>query len=66
MIQKVKTFLKLRKATSACNSFPCINNGLCITNPSGFSCICQPGFTGYLCQTQIVVSDFFGNFRKNF
>ena len=48
----------MRKVTSACNSFPCINNGLCITNPSGFSCICKPGFTGYLCQTQIVVSDF--------
>ena len=28
-------------------------NGVCVDGMNSFSCICDPGFTGELCQTNI-------------
>lgn len=36
-----------------CLSNPCHNNGLCISNASGFTCICPPMFTGTFCNIQV-------------
>ncbi|XP_034105808.1 LOW QUALITY PROTEIN: cubilin homolog [Drosophila albomicans] len=32
-----------------CDNHPCQNNGTCVLNGRGTSCICQPGYKGALC-----------------
>ena len=33
-----------------CYSNPCGQNGICVSLESGFRCICDPGFTGRMCE----------------
>ena len=33
-----------------CASAPCLNNGKCLDSSNGFSCKCESGFSGELCQ----------------
>lgn len=33
-----------------CYSNPCSNNGVCLSLESSFVCVCDPGFTGRLCE----------------
>ena len=33
-----------------CDSNPCSNEGSCLADGDTFSCTCQPGFSGDLCQ----------------
>ena len=42
--------------STSCSSSPCLNGGECITadDSNRFDCICLPGFTGQLCQEQVV------------
>ena len=37
-------------ATNSCLSTPCLN-GACVNSPSGYTCNCNRGYTGYTCQT---------------
>lgn len=42
----------------ACSSEPCMNSGTCIDLPEvTFTCICEPQFTGDLCQHSIPLPD---------
>ena len=44
--------------TRACSSWPCINNGTCITNATDvtqFTCQCDPMYFGTYCETKINV-----------
>nr|XP_036671656.1 cubilin homolog [Drosophila suzukii] len=34
-----------------CEQHPCQNNGTCVQNGRGTTCICQPGYTGALCNS---------------
>ncbi|KAH8379700.1 hypothetical protein KR009_006651 [Drosophila setifemur] len=34
-----------------CDQHPCLNNGTCVQNGRGTTCICQPGYTGALCNS---------------
>ncbi|KAH8286857.1 hypothetical protein KR018_002895 [Drosophila ironensis] len=34
-----------------CDQHPCQNNGTCVENGRGTTCICQPGYTGALCNS---------------
>ena len=34
-----------------CGSNPCENGGTCTDLQDGYSCACEPGFTGTVCQT---------------
>ena len=38
-----------------CESNPCQNDGICQDGDGGYKCICQPGFDGDFCQTDISV-----------
>lgn len=29
-----------------CEASPCLNHGVCINRPGGFTCVCLPGFSG--------------------
>lgn len=35
----------------SCLSNPCVNNGVCVDGVHLYTCNCQPGFTGYNCET---------------
>ncbi|XP_074645849.1 cadherin EGF LAG seven-pass G-type receptor 2-like [Tubulanus polymorphus] len=35
---------------NACYSNPCAANGKCLQREGGFTCICQPGYTGMFCE----------------
>ena len=37
-------------AESYCHSSPCMNSGVCVEKPGGFSCICADRWTGQQCQ----------------
>ncbi|KMY99076.1 cubilin homolog isoform X1 [Drosophila simulans] len=34
-----------------CDQHPCQNNGTCVQNGRGTTCICQPGYTGVVCSS---------------
>ncbi|KAH8357601.1 hypothetical protein KR200_003594 [Drosophila serrata] len=34
-----------------CDQHPCLNNGTCVQSGRGTTCICQPGYTGALCNS---------------
>ncbi|XP_017095248.2 cubilin homolog [Drosophila bipectinata] len=34
-----------------CDEHPCLNNGTCVENGRGTTCICQPGYMGALCNS---------------
>lgn len=34
----------------SCNSSPCLNNGKCIQVESGYTCLCEPNFSGKNCE----------------
>nr|XP_026693146.1 protein crumbs homolog 1 isoform X3 [Ciona intestinalis] len=36
-----------------CLSDPCLNNATCVNGIDKFTCICMPGYAGYLCQQDI-------------
>ena len=36
-----------------CTSLPCNNDGLCVDGDDSFVCVCPPGFTGLVCETDI-------------
>jgi hypothetical protein len=40
-------------ADDHCAPNPCLNDGTCENQPSGYLCHCPPGFTGTLCETPI-------------
>ncbi|NXQ31501.1 SNED1 protein, partial [Alaudala cheleensis] len=36
-----------------CQSQPCLNGGQCKDRVSAFLCLCEPGYTGYLCELDV-------------
>ena len=42
---------------SICTTDPCSNNGTCIQNDTGFTCVCTGDFTGDTCETRIESAD---------
>ncbi|PIK33677.1 putative sushi, von Willebrand factor [Apostichopus japonicus] len=36
-----------------CISSPCLNNGTCLNGISGFTCLCQSGISGSVCDTEL-------------
>lgn len=34
-----------------CDDRPCLNNGVCVQGAGDFTCVCDPGYTGDLCET---------------
>lgn len=36
-----------------CKKNPCKNGGRCINSQGSYTCICQPGYSGHNCQTDI-------------
>ena len=36
-----------------CYSVPCQNNGTCMIREGGYTCVCQPGFTGVNCEMKL-------------
>ena len=45
-----------------CESNPCENGGTCMNLEDGYSCACEPGFTGTVCQTGTRCREF-GNMK---
>ena len=44
------------RSTLGCSSSPCTNNGNCQTNSNNqnsYTCVCQPGYSGTRCETDI-------------
>ena len=41
----------LLSAIDECLSGPCENLGVCVDAVNGYTCACQPGYTGGHCQT---------------
>ena len=44
-----------------CNPNPCKNRGVCVVEEGkGYSCSCEPGFTGFHCQgnTERVINEY--------
>ncbi|XP_078524644.1 IgGFc-binding protein-like [Lissotriton helveticus] len=39
---------------SPCLSNPCQNGGTCLPEPTGFTCVCDQGYTGSLCESDLV------------
>ncbi len=37
--------------SATCDTKPCQNNGICVTNGLGFFCNCSSAFTGDYCET---------------
>lgn len=48
-------------AEHACLSDPCHNGGSCLETPTGFECVCAPGWAGPTCTD----SESFQNCAKN-
>ncbi|XP_071823880.1 uncharacterized protein [Apostichopus japonicus] len=44
------TRVSVIQANVPCNSFPCMNDGFCISMGTEFLCTCQPGFIGNRCE----------------
>ena len=43
-----------------CADNPCLNGGICIaTNYGGFTCQCQPGYSGQRCEDREKTKKFF-------
>lgn len=34
-----------------CSDDPCLNNASCVQGAGSFTCVCEPGYTGVLCET---------------
>lgn len=34
-----------------CKDMPCLNNALCVQGAGSFTCVCNAGYTGVLCET---------------
>lgn len=47
-------FFVFSSAVDNCNDSPCLNNGTCKHLQDGFSCDCAEGFTGLICQGDLV------------
>ena len=41
-----------QKGTDSCQGVECSNNGSCVDGDQSFTCLCQQGFTGQLCDTK--------------
>ena len=50
---KIKPEIPDTGKPSACASNPCAESGKCFDTPSGFQCVCSPGYTDVYCQTNI-------------
>jgi hypothetical protein len=37
-------------STNPCNSEPCLHNGICLSIPSSYACVCLKGFSGKNCE----------------
>ena len=44
---------KCEEEINECSSYPCQNQGTCVDDVGGFSCLCIAGFTGKFCQNII-------------
>ncbi|XP_078734164.1 protein crumbs homolog 2-like isoform X3 [Lampetra fluviatilis] len=40
-------------SVGGCSSSPCLNNAVCVDEPSGYKCYCVPGFQGMHCEIDI-------------
>ena len=45
------SFCCLRAGISRCLGVTCQNGGFCVSGDVSFTCVCQPGFEGRLCET---------------
>ncbi|XP_050435751.1 cubilin [Adelges cooleyi] len=42
--------------SNVCASNPCGPHGNCVSNSSSFTCVCNPGYTGKVCETPVIDS----------
>ena len=56
------TFCELE--TNECLSAPCHNGGTCVDNHSSFYCLCQPDYSGLLCEQELNKCNVFVYLKK--